>query len=102
MLNFLTIIIKNNNWSKPPNTDPIAKGKDFIIKYSFIKKQLTIKHKFKITGVKERAQNLPDTFVATPKSATIEIKGMNKIVILVINVMSPITTILFEKPGANK
>ena len=43
-----------------------------------------IRQKFKIIGVKDKAQNLPETFVATPNNATTDTKGMKNIVILVI------------------
>ena len=39
-------------------------------------------HEFKIIGVNDNIQNLPDTFVATPNSATADINGINNIVIL--------------------
>ena len=67
-----------------------------------IKKQLIIRQEFNIIGVKDKAQNLPETFVATPNNATIETNGIKKIVILVITIIWFIMTLLFEKPGAKK
>ena len=65
----------------------MARGRDLIIKSSLIKKQLIIRQKFNIIGVKDKAQNLPETFVATPNNATIETNGIKKIVILVITII---------------
>ena len=83
ILYFLIIIDIKINCRKPAKTVPIDNGIDLIIKESSIKKQLIIKDKFKIIGVNAKGQNLPATFVTTPKIATIDIKGIKIIVILV-------------------
>tara|TARA_B100001094_G_C17611228_1_gene521315 strand:+ start:271 stop:489 length:219 start_codon:yes stop_codon:yes gene_type:complete len=67
----------------PPTTVAKARGRDLTVQLSLIKKQLIIRQRFKIIGLKERIQNFPETFVATPNRATIDIKGINIIVILV-------------------
>ena len=61
-----------------------------------------IKQKFKIIGVKDKAQNLPETFVATPNNATMDTKGIKNIVILVIIMILSIVSLSSEKPGAKK
>ena len=57
---------------------------------------------FKIVGVNARTQNFPETFVATPRIATIEINGMKIIVILESVVVCSTTLWLFKNPGAKK
>ena len=67
----------------PPITIAIPKGKDLIAQLSLIDKQLRIIDEFRIMGVNDNIQNLPDTLVATPNKATADIKGIKIIVILV-------------------
>ena len=81
--NFCIIIRVNIIRRMPPTTVAKARGRDLTVQSSLIKKQLIIKQRFKIIGLKEKIQNLPETFVATPNRATIDIKGINTIVILV-------------------
>jgi hypothetical protein len=77
----------NINCIKPATTVAIASGMDLIIQRSFIKKQLIMSDKFKIIGVNAKGQNLPETFLTTPSKATIDIKGIKIIVILVNDIM---------------
>ena len=53
-------------------------------------------------GVKDRIQNFPETFVATHKSATIDIRGINIIVILDKVVIWSKASSLSKKPGARR
>ena len=51
-------------------------------------------------GVKASIQNLPETLVATPRRETIDINGINIIVILVRVVIWLVTSLLSANPGA--
>ena len=88
------------NCTKPDKTVAIESGIDLIDQKSLIKKQPMIRDKFKIIGVKAKGQNLPETFVIIPNMATIDIRGIKMIVILVNDIIWFTTRVLSEKPGA--
>ena len=69
-------------WINPPITVANARGVALIVQLLLIKKHPIIILEFKIIGVNANIQNFPETFVATPSIATIEINGMKIIVIL--------------------
>ena len=77
-----------------------ANGKHFIFKFSAIKKQENTIVKLNKIGVRAKYKNLPEAFNIAPKKAVTDIKGKNKIVILVKYTISLNIFLSFDKPGA--
>ena len=78
----------------------IANGKDLIFRFSAIKKQEKTIIRLNKTGVRAKYKNLPEAFNIAPKKAVTDIKGKNKIVILVKYTISLNISSSFAKPGA--